>query len=1282
MARLVAGWDWSATPLGQLGDWPPSLRTVVRTLLASRFPMWMGTGPELTFIYNDAYRQATLGPKHPWALGRPAREVWAEIWDDIGPRIEAVLASGEATWDQALQLFLERFGFPEETYHTFSYSPLTDDGGAITGMLCVVSEETTRVIGERRLATLRDLAAALAVAQTEEDTLHAVQTSLAANPHDLPFTLTYLCEPSGEEATLAFSTGVPAGHPGAPASVTLGSPANLWPLSAALPSVKVDNLAGRLRAPMPAGAWQRAPDAAMIVPLRQPGQDHPAGFLVAGLNPHRPTSEEETLFVELIGSQMAAGIANARAYEAERRRAAALAELDRAKSEFFSNVSHEFRTPLTLILGPVEEALASPPSDDAAAMLATVRRNALRLGHLVDRMLDFSRLEAGRMRVEPRPVDLSSFTADLAAQFRSAIERAGVSLAVELHYQAVVASIDPDMWERIVLNLISNAFKFTFEGMITVRLAMQDATAVLTVSDTGIGIPPEELPQVFDRFHRIRGARSRTPEGTGIGLALVQELVHVQGGDIDVESVPGVGTAFQVRVPAGVVPLPTGEGPPPKVAPRLAVPFVEEALRWLPEPPGARPASPGGGSRSRVVVVDDNADLRDYLCRILGTHWSVEAYRDGAAAAEAIGAAPPDLVVTDVMMPGLDGFALLKRMRENPATRQVPVILLSARSGEQAAVEGLAEGADDYLAKPFSSRELVARVKAHLDLARLRESAARSAKTQARRLARLAEAAVRMSRCPTIDDCLRRTTDTARELLEANHAVATLTVAEDPAHQAVCVVSQPNGHAPWTSRHGEPPAGTARWRRPLAEPRPYRLTQAELEAHPEWRPPWESARAGTRVRGLLSVPMLGSNGQVLGLVQLSDKAPDTARAEFDDDDQAILVQLAQLAASRIESLSTLQREQQVAATLQNSLLPDRLPSVRGGLLAARYIAASHEAVIGGDWYDAFLLPDETLAFVVGDVVGHGVRAAATMGQLRNALRAFLFQGFGPGHSLELLNRLVTTLSDEPFATAVCAVFDPATGVVRHASAGHPPVVIVSASGEVAWPEEERSLPLGTLPDTGYPEAATTLRGGSTFLAYTDGLIERRKQGLDAGMARLARHAASAAGDPEILIDAVVGALDDGIRNDDTALLALTRDPAAGDGLHLAFPATAASVARARGRLRAWLRSFGLVSDQLYDLVLAAGELMANAVEHPQAASGPDAAIRLAAWMEDPETDPTVIISVSDRGAWREGAPGAHRGRGLGIVDAIADARLVNRSQEGTTVTIHKRLTLPSGSDSP
>src|SRR5690242_19449569 len=585
--RDLAQVAWARTPLGDPDGWPQSLRTAVSILLASRFAMWMAWGPELTFFCNAAYRHDTLGGKYPWALGRPAREVWAEIWDDIGPRIGTVLATGKATWDEALLLFLERSGYPEETYHTFSYSPLRDDAGAVVGMLCVVSEDTGRVIGERRMATLRDLGSDPSVVRTDQDMLDFAGRQLDRNRQDLPFTLTYLFDDQAATARLAGSTGIPAGHPAAPAALAVSDPDPVWPVATLLrgESALVD-LDGAVFTGLPAGVGSEPPAQALIAPLARQGSA-PYGFLVAGLNRYRPLDEGYRGFADLVARHLAAGIASARSYQGQQRRAEELAELDRAKTTFFSNISHEFRTPLTLIMAPVAELRSSASGLDSEARqeLEVVYRNSLRLAKLVNTLLDFSRIEAGRAQARYEPVELSAVTVELASVFRSAIERAGLVFEVDCPPLGEPVYVDRDMWEKVVLNLLSNALKFTFEGRVSISVRREGSNAVVTVRDTGIGVAAAEMPRLFERFHRVEATRARSNEGSGIGLALVKELVSLHGGTIDAESEEGSGTTFTVRLPFGRAHLPADEVVTlaRELAPSgLAEPYVAEALRWLP----------------------------------------------------------------------------------------------------------------------------------------------------------------------------------------------------------------------------------------------------------------------------------------------------------------------------------------------------------------------------------------------------------------------------------------------------------------------------------------------------------------------------------------------------------------------------------------------------------------------------------------------------------------------------------------------------------------------------
>ena len=737
MAARMRALDWPSTPLGDPLHWPQSLKSVVRIMLTSRYAMWMAWGPQLTFFCNDAY-SPTLGVKQAWALGAPASRVWAEIWPSIGPLIEQVMHTGEASWNEDLLLFLERSGAPEETYHTFSYSALADDDGAVRGMFCVVTEETRRVIGQRRMDTLRELTADLNATSQEAEVIQALVRNLGANQKDLPFTLTYLFDEHGT-AHLAGATGV-ASPRTAIATSLVADNALGWPLASLLagaPAHTVSVLPAHF-GEVPHGAWDQPPTQAYIAPIRTQGQPRPAGFFVMGLNPYRPFDTDYQAFADLVANQIAAGMANARSHEQSRQRMEALAQIDRAKTAFFSNVSHELRTPLTLMLGPLEDALGDAALPEAERQrLQLVHRNGLRLLKLVNSLLDFSRIEAGRMKARFVPLPLEQVTAELASNFRSATEKAGLALVVDCPPLPQPVYVDQDMWEMIVLNLVSNAFKFTFSGEIRVTLRADGNVAQLLVSDTGIGIPAHELPRMFERFHRIEGARGRSFEGTGIGLALVQELVRLHGGSIALHSDEGRGTTFTVSVPFGAAHLPPGQvhhEAAQAAQTARGVSYVEEALSWLstmPAPlspaavdvvssPGAERMAPAPQAPAYILVADDNADMRAYVQRLLGTKHECAVVADGLEAYESVRRRRPDLLITDVMMPRLDGFGLIHRIREEDGLRGLPVIALSARAGEEARIEGLAQGADDYLVKPFSARELLARVDGALAIARIR----------------------------------------------------------------------------------------------------------------------------------------------------------------------------------------------------------------------------------------------------------------------------------------------------------------------------------------------------------------------------------------------------------------------------------------------------------------------------------------------------------------------------------------------------------------------------------
>ncbi|HEU5021350.1 MAG TPA: PAS domain S-box protein, partial [Bryobacteraceae bacterium] len=454
------------------------------------------------------------------------------------------------------------------------------------------------------------------------------------------------------------------------------------------------------------------------------------GVFIAGVNPTRGLDPDYRAFLALVAGNIATAIQNSRAAEDEKRRADALAEIDRAKTLFFSNVSHEFRTPLTLMLGPLEEMLSGAETlDPAQRQRADIaHRNSLRLLRLVNSLLNFSRIESGRVWASYAPTDLCAVTTDLASSFRSAMESAGLELIVDCESLPQPVYIDVDMWEKIVLNLLSNAFKFTFEGSVTIRLRSTAESAVLTVADTGCGISESELPRIFERFHRVEGARGRTYEGTGIGLALIEELVKLHGGTVGATSRLGEGTQFTVTIPFGRAHLPAAHvvaAPSTSVISSRARAWTSEAVTWLSADiePADLKAGRASAPQARILLADDNADMRDYVAHILSPQYEVITAPDGEAALDLARRERPNLILADVMMPRLDGFGLLSALRADPSTLNVPLILLSARAGEEARNEGMQAGADDYLVKPFSARELVSRVRAHLRLARARQDA-------------------------------------------------------------------------------------------------------------------------------------------------------------------------------------------------------------------------------------------------------------------------------------------------------------------------------------------------------------------------------------------------------------------------------------------------------------------------------------------------------------------------------------------------------------------------------
>jgi PAS domain S-box-containing protein len=1397
MAELVARTDWARTPLGPIEDWPLELRTTVDTVLASRFPMVFWWGPELIQLYNDAYLPI-MGGKHPAAFGQTAGECWAEIWDAIGPQIDSVYHGGPATWNEDVLLDINRHGFVGESYFTWSYSPLPYAWApsGIGGVLCTVQETTEKVIGERRILLLRDLAAHGTEAKSAEEECRVAAATLARYARSVPFSLVYLIDETGRTAHLAAHSGIDGDDARtAPATIDLErDDATAWPLREALREkgvVVVDEL-DRLLARVPPGPWTEPPRQAVIVPIQSGLLNESAGFLVAGVNPREPFDERYRSFYELIAGQIASAISSARAYENERKRAEALAELDRAKIEFFSNVSHEFRTPLTLMLGPLSQLLRDAEPEDAP-LLHTAHRNALRLLKLVNTLLEFARLEAGRGEATFVETDLGAATRDLCSLFRSAVESAGLRFEVDVDLRDPVY-VDRSMWEMIVLNLLSNALKFTHDGKIALGLRARDGAAELRVSDTGIGIPAVDLPKVFERFRRVRGARSRSHEGSGIGLALVDELARLHGGSIDVESEVGRGTTFTVRIPLGrehLDPAKIGDA----VRTNAYASVVDQYLADVDSTIGSADAglertaegsrSESGLTAARVLLADDNGDLRSYVSRVLAKQHDVVAVRNGVEALRALRESRFDLVVSDVMMPEMDGFELVDAIRRDPALETLPVIMLSARAGEGSAVEGLTRGADDYLVKPFSSEELLARVYAQLNAASIRERATRDLRASEQRFRTLTAS---MPHIVFEGDPIRGVTFLSEAFATYTGLAADtgygrgwldLVHPDDAVTTATCWQTALDRHESFVSEFRLRRAdGEYRWHvaRALVQPEdgaaPVRWTGTITDIHEIRRSAQERAFLSDASRILaqsldlettlqslahIMIPFFGDWCQIdlrtdrgirtvaivhrdpakhalaqpfVGRVHLNRDASRAtpyairtgrsdvienvravAREVVDNDEEfgvyeqlglgscasiplvaegrtlgaiavvygestrrhsvedlPVLEELGRRAGVAVLRASEFEREHRVAQSFQEASLPADLPTLQGATFDAVYVPANDEAQVGGDWYDAVRLTDGRVVVSIGDVAGNGLRAAVTMGNMRQIIRGIAQVHANPALMLDAADRALRLEHPDRFVTAFVGVFDPVTSSFSYASAGHPPPMVRSPDGTVEL-LSDGGLPLGLRQGAKQSGDTVYLHPGAALVFYTDGLTEALRRPLD-GEERVR----------EILHDGAIlkvphpaHALRDAVfagepPKDDVAILVMkiaTEDSGcAGGGETIQrwyFDANDAAAAQAaRREFTAGLRKRGADVECIHRAEVVLGELVGNAARY-----APGRVEVSVDW-----SGATPVLHVLDRGPGFHHVPALPRdvysesGRGLFMIAKLSDDFSVSKRSKG------------------
>jgi signal transduction histidine kinase/FixJ family two-component response regulator len=1251
MGRRFAEFDWAAHPLGAPDKWPVEFRTAVVTALTSRFPivLWLGA-QDLFLVYNDAYISA-LADKHPAALGRPGREVWWDIWEPISPMLAGVIATGKATWSNDLLLTMVVEGRRLERYFTFTYGPLIGAGGDVSGIFCAVTETTERVMGERRLHVLNAVASAVMETQSIEDAVNAAIAVCQTQPADLPFIAVYVAGAGGDIALR-----------GATASVLPVLPRSLAPLTDSDPTSwsrtdvrEIDDVAAAVPG-IGAILGEACPERALVLPL---GEGTTAGALVVGINPRCPLDDQYRGFCQLLGDQLTSALTQIVSYEQQRQRADVLAELDRAKTAFLTNVSHEFRTPLTLLLGPLDDALTdAPPESDLANRLTTAGRNARRLQRLVDSLLDFSRIEAGRANAELVRTDVGALTAHIASSFTELCQRAGLDLVVDCG--PALADVDPGMWETIVLNLLSNAVKYTLRGSISVEVRAEAQHCRISLRDTGVGIAKEDVGRLFERFYRADNLRGRSVEGTGIGLSLVRGLVELQHGTVQIDSEVDRGTTVTIRLPLSVAGAAVDASPAGTLD--ETNPYAAEARQWL--TPVADPAASTGhrGSRQLVLIADDNADMRAHLDRILSAHWETVLVADGESALAATKELQPDAIVTDVMMPGLGGFDLVAAIRADPALAATPVLMLSARAGAEAVDEGFASGADDYLPKPFRSQELVDRVASRLSaVARERDSQRRAAQLDL----------VHLDSALQATDSVAGILDALLEYYGSGDATAVTIGVLDGEHH---VRFEYAGYLPAEVRDryhvaavDSPLVGTD-----VISSGERMVIADTFDLPPRYQHAVRDTAAS--VRACVAHPLRDGTGRVIGALLVLWRTP----RQFDTAELDALGRMAELTQAALDRVRVMAREHRIAVDFQEHLL-DLDRGSTAAVVAAVYQPAGEAMRVGGDWYSVTPLGRAgRIGISVGDVVGHGLAAAIVMSRLRAAVAASALTAAEPAAVLSALDRYAASVTGARCATVAYALVDTgATGTgaggatVSYSCAGHPYPLLVPPDGDPVFLESGRRPPVAVQEDGSAGATATAdLAPGSLIVLYTDGLIERAGETLDDGFARLK---AAAAGCADLPVESVCAELlarmtpPAGYR-DDVVVLALRSSHAAARSFTTVLPAAPAQIPVARRQLRSWLGRAAVDPRREEDILLATGEAVTNAVEH-----GSHSESRKTVSVEAFLRDKTVAVTVSDTGRWVGDSSASlraqRRGRGLTLISGLADRVDTVRTPGGTRVTL-------------
>ena len=786
------------------------------------------------------------------------------------------------------------------------------------------------------------------------------------------------------------------------------------------------------------------------------------------------------------------------------------------------------------------------------------------------------------------------------------------------------------------------------------------------MSDTGTGIPAADVDRLFERFYRASNTRGRSVEGSGIGLSLVRSLVELHHGTIGIESQVDVGTVVTITLPTG---HPSSSTAVPCNELSMAArssdnAYVAEASQWIDKESLESAATPASdqGSRPLILIADDNSDMRAHLQRVLSERWDTISFADGQAAIDGIRQHRPDVVVTDVMMPSLDGFGLVRALRADPTLASTPVIMLSARAGVESAGDGFVSGADDYLTKPFSSQDLLNRVEARLGAAARQQASREDDEIRARHDAALADVTVALAAADSIHGTL------SALLAAPIGSLGVVAVAMgllDHVNQQITI-------------HYETSDGEVRHYDAVDQEAPALIVEVVRTGRPivieDLQDPnavVEGLTRGASDTGAAAIlPLRDISATVIGAVALLWPAPRTFRADEID----LIGDVAGVAGTAMARIRAAEQEHRIAADFQDHLL-DLDPGSGAVVVSATYQPASDAMRVGGDWY--LVSPVENgdrVAVCVGDVVGHGLEAAVVMGRLRAAAAVTALTEPDPGFVLNAIDRYASTMPGAECATLAFAVVDPANSTVRYMCAGHPYPLLVTSDGVVRYLEDGRLPPLTTRISAIETEPGqAAFPTGSLLILYTDGLIERHDESLSEGLDRLAE-AASACVD--LPVDVVCSTLLEqptpaGGHQDDVVILAVRPTGTTDTSFVATMPADFAQMAAVRHQLRSWLAGLDVGADLEHNIILSVGETLANAIEHGNELDAEThASVEIFAHPE------TIDATISDLGHWTADPEAlsdeSERGRGLTLINGLADRAFANRTPYGTSVHLQFR----------